>query len=331
MKDGKNNPLFEGLDGLLTAVKREYDSLLLQLPVIKEKFKHLDQTNEELGLKYMNAGNYGDAIVRFKIALFLRPDDNNLLYNIGYCYLQKGRPVKASGYFKKALISSPDLDDIKYMLALCGVAKISKIPDDLVITYYRNFAADYERTFLEDFNYRGHVLLLDSLLRHASDIAYPAPILDIGCGTGLLGELLRGYAAPLHGIDLTPEMLSTAAGKMRDEKPLYDGLALANLEESLVNTKQKYRIITAAYSLQHNGDLSGIFKGVMSALEPGGVFAFSLEKSQPGSDYELRTTRFAHSADYITRLAHDAGFKITAMEEMEILNGFKGFQCLLRS
>ena len=37
-------------------------------------------------------------------------------------------------------------------------------------------------------------------------------VLDLGCGTGLCGPLLRPYARALAGVDLSPQMLERMRG-----------------------------------------------------------------------------------------------------------------------
>ena len=39
-------------------------------------------------------------------------------------------------------------------------------------------------------------------------------IIDLGCGTGLLGPLLRSYTGFLIGVDLSPKMLGVAEEKV---------------------------------------------------------------------------------------------------------------------
>ena len=56
------------------------------------------------------------------------------------------------------------------------------------------------------------------------------PVLDFGCGTGIVGELLDGKGATVDGADLSSEMLAVAArkGVYRDliEGNVLDGLTV---------------------------------------------------------------------------------------------------------
>ena len=61
------------------------------------------------------------------------------------------------------------------------------------------------------------------------------PVLDIGCGTGLVGEALRALGDwTIDGLDLSPEMLDEARGKTaRDGSPVYRDLHVADLTAPL--------------------------------------------------------------------------------------------------
>ncbi len=65
---------------------------------------------------------------------------------------------------------------------------------------------------MEAGGYRGARFVAETLAR----LARKEPkldILDVGCGTGLVGVLLKEIAATLVGVDTSPEMLARAAAK----------------------------------------------------------------------------------------------------------------------
>ena len=74
---------------------------------------------------------------------------------------------------------------------------------------YRAWAESYDRTFAEEMRYIAPARLAALFLERAG--ADDSPVLDIGCGTGLVGEALDGR--PLDGVDISPEMLAAARGK----------------------------------------------------------------------------------------------------------------------
>ena len=102
---------------------------------------------------------------------------------------------------------------------------------------YREWAETYDRELVQDFGYVAPQIAVDSFMRKAPDRALP--ILDMGCGTGLVGKLLyqAGYEH-IDGIDLSPEMLAKAASLQ-----VYQNLWEGDIA-SLMNIQPIYKGVT---------------------------------------------------------------------------------------
>nr|VFK45081.1 MAG: Ubiquinone/menaquinone biosynthesis C-methylase UbiE [Candidatus Kentron sp. TC]VFK58254.1 MAG: Ubiquinone/menaquinone biosynthesis C-methylase UbiE [Candidatus Kentron sp. TC] len=76
-----------------------------------------------------------------------------------------------------------------------------------VVERYARFAPVYDQS-VEDWGYRSHRAAADILRRYA---AIDRPVLDAGCGTGLVGKALAdlGYG-DISGMDISPDMLRRA-------------------------------------------------------------------------------------------------------------------------
>jgi len=137
-----------------------------------------------------------------------------------------------------------------------------------------------------------------------------AHALDLGCGTGLMGERLRNHALLLEGVDLSGAMLEEAG-----RKGLYDRLGKAELTAYLVAHPGNIDLITAADVLNYCGALAPIFAAVQARLAPGGLFAATLELHEGPEPLVLRSSlRYAHSAAAVRSAAADAGLDIVALE-----------------
>jgi predicted TPR repeat methyltransferase len=143
-------------------------------------------------------------------------------------------------------------------------------------------------------------MLHEAVMEVLRDNLHLRPVLDLGCGTGLAGELFKEIASPLIGVDLSSQMISIA-----QEKNLYDELIVGDLFDTL-KTHQNNEIIIAADVLTYLGDLSSLFQAVQQALIPTGLFAFTVEVAPDNIDnYTLQNSiRYAHSAKYIEQLAN---------------------------
>ncbi|TFW19871.1 methyltransferase, partial [Massilia arenosa] len=114
----------------------------------------------------------------------------------------------------------------------------------------------------------------------------------------------------LVGVDLSAAMLERAQAR-----GLYDVLACAELTEFLraAPARAAYDVIVAADVLVYLGDLQPLFAAAGSALRPGGLFAFSVERAEgsvAGTGYLLQPSgRYAHAPAYIDSLP---GFELLA-------------------
>ena len=158
-----------------------------------------------------------------------------------------------------------------------------------------------------------------------------AVTIELGCGTGLTGRLLRPLASELTGVDISPEMLSIArAAKVYDRLVLAE--AVAWLQEQPEATAET---IVAADVLVYVGDLCPLFAAVARCLREGGLFVVTAEK--PGSTPQARSwshtygqespgmtqpvtgfvlteaRRFAHSEAYLRETASTFGFVVDTL------------------
>jgi predicted TPR repeat methyltransferase len=75
-----------------------------------------------------------------------------------------------------------------------------------------------------------HVMLQVISLRDYYEV-----VIDAGCGTGLLGRLLRDHAHILLGIDLSSKMMQQA-----DDTDLYDGLVVGSIVDEVSSLHNFY-------------------------------------------------------------------------------------------
>jgi len=147
-------------------------------------------------------------------------------------------------------------------------------------------------------------------------------ILDIGCGTGRLLELVAEHYHDIHltGLDLAPNMVNHAAERLGRSATLLQGDA-----EQLPFAGESFHLVLSSSTFQWLDCLDTCFEEVMRVLEPGGRFVFSLFGE--GTLYELHeswqqalagcgrnpehqnngTHRF-HSPDQVKNALEKAGF-----------------------
>lgn len=171
------------------------------------------------------------------------------------------------------------------------------MPPAFVEALFDQYAPRFETALVEGLAYCGPQLMAEQL---------QAPIgaaLDLGCGTGLMGEALRPLCTTLTGWDISTEMLRAA-----EAKGIYDHLDKRDLNR-LSPPQERWQVITAADVFIYLGALEKIIGWVALALESGGQFVFTVEEHTGPEAYVLRDTcRYAHSARGLQDLLDQAGF-----------------------
>ncbi|MEM7544907.1 MAG: class I SAM-dependent methyltransferase [Pseudomonadota bacterium] len=91
---------------------------------------------------------------------------------------------------------------------------------------YAKWAENYDEDFVAAHDYTYHSAISRLLVAHLDPAIKVPRILDIGCGTGLVGEALHALlpAARIDGMDISPEMLGAAK-----KKGVYDQLLEVDL------------------------------------------------------------------------------------------------------
>jgi ubiquinone/menaquinone biosynthesis C-methylase UbiE len=92
-------------------------------------------------------------------------------------------------------------------------------------------------------------------------------VLDLGCGTGFMIDIVKPYSTEILGVDVTQAML---------DKVNTEGLAkitLINSDTANVVLPENYYDLATAYTfLDHLYDMVPTFKNCYKSLKPGGVF-----------------------------------------------------------
>lgn len=135
--------------------------------------------------------------------------------------------------------------------------------------------------------------------------------LDLGCGTGLMGERLHHIVSHIFGVDISAAMVAETSAKA-----IYDGVEQGELLAFLETGSREGDIVTAADVFIYCPSLPPVFAAVAKVLREGGIFAFSTERHDGPEDQMLQASlRYAHNPDAIARELKALGFDIIHLKQ----------------
>lgn len=213
---------------------------------------------------------------------------------------------EARTLYRQALDLGADPELMAYCLAGLGdaVAPLSS-PASYVQALFDDYAKDFDQHLVGVLRYR----VPESLATPLAQL-HPQPFrsaLDLGCGTGLCGPLVRPLVQRLVGLDLSPRILEQARAR-----GVYDELHHGEIVQHLASSTESHDLVLAADVFIYLGDLAPVFAALARLIPTGGVFAFSAETdgASEAAGFTLQPSlRYAHHEGYLRRLAARHGFE----------------------
>ncbi|MBB5349240.1 tetratricopeptide repeat protein [Desulfoprunum benzoelyticum] len=300
-----------------------------------------------LGLCLQKCGRTGKAALVYEELLRLAPDDVDGLYNLAGCYRELRQYDQAAKVLDRLLVLQPDhqgaTGGLAYLLHLQGklheacrcycrllelhpghqtarhmVAalrgeRIGTAADEYVRTVFNGYADDFEDSLVQGLGYR----VPEGLRRGVGLVAGAgrrfAHLLDLGCGTGLVGAAFVDICDCLTGVDLAEEMIVRARIKR-----LYHHLVVDGIFPFLNGTAGRYDLVTLADVLIYLGDPEPMLTAVHLKTTDDALLCFSIEIAETPTYCLQSTGRFAHSPGFIGRLATTTGWVLRHRETIRL-------------
>lgn len=234
---------------------------------------------------------------------------------LGYAHSKLGQFDEAAKVYRQWLEEEPDHPVALHLLAACTGEGIPKRASDAyVVKTFDGFAAKFD-THLAGLDYQAPQLIATSLESIAELPSSGLDVLDVGCGTGLCGPLLRPRAARLVGVDLSAAMLDKAR-----QRKCYDALHQAELTAFLSASSAEWDLIVSADTLCYLGDLEPVFAAVVKALRPGGLLAFTVEALEEDEKpfHLFAHGRYAHGRGYLESALARASLYCLQLESVQL-------------
>lgn len=238
------------------------------------------------------------------------PEDPQAHYAYGTCLATIGDMPASIAALERALTLSPDDNDIRIALAVAGKKPPPAPHLKSVRHLFDSYAERFDKELVDNLNYRVPERLAAII---ASSGRVWDRILDVGCGTGLMGANLRPHARHLTGVDLSSQMIEKAKAR-----GVYDAIYKGDCVAFLQQIEGHYDLMVATDVLIYFGDLTDLFRAAKLRLAPGGRFWFSVE-ARDGDGFSVALSqRYQHSSAYLRTTANAAGLRLAYEQPIDI-------------
>lgn len=282
---------------------------------VLERATELEDTNPEvwhnLGISHMQKEDFEKAADAFEkcVEVGYNPNVSGVWYGRMLAALM--RTEAAIAHFERHLEKNPGDIVARHQLAALREEKLDAVPEDYVRAHFDSFSRSFDDV-LAGLGYQAPQLVADAVKKWAGDRGPRGEVVDLGCGTGLCGPLVREHCAKLIGVDLSPRMLMRAA-----DTGAYEELHEEELVRFLAGRRPgSVDLAISADTLNYIGDLAPLMAGLVRALAPGAALVATFEdagEETPARGYQLRSHgRFCHSRDYLMQVIGEAGLSVVA-------------------
>ncbi|GAB4397016.1 MAG: hypothetical protein OHK0048_03850 [Rhodoferax sp.] len=211
--------------------------------------------------------------------------------------------------------AEPDNTVYVFFKALAQQQTPSTQPAALIERVFQDAAVGYDTLMVDNLRY-----LLPDAVAAQMVTWYPerdADVLDLGCGTGLLGRRLAPWKGAVVGADVSRPMLEQA-----QRLGGYDKLYAVNLLDALRETpSEHYDVITLLDVLGFAGSLDAVLPGALRILTPGGRLVFTFQEPEPGQEGDLvldKNLVYRHKLARVQEQVAQAGFVETSVTPFKL-------------
>lgn len=292
-----------------------------------------------LGSALEKRGRRSEAITCYRRAVALDPAFGLAHYHLGNALLNQGDKLQARACFENVLRLDPGNPVGHLVAALSGQATDGP-PSEYVRRLFDEYAERFDTHLVQVLQYHIPQELAALLLSWRTAASPPWDLLDLGCGTGLLGASLTEATRQRVGVDLSTNMLDKARARQ-----VYQRLEHQDLLQMMQGeAPAAYDVVASTDVFIYVGRLDAVVAQAQRILRPGGLFAFSVESLDALPDlaaatqtrgFQLNPTgRYAHGRSHLENLARLHGFEVLAVRDtqcrMESGQGVAGYLMVWR-
>ena len=328
---------FKDWKGELTIKKKLqaiYSEMIQSLDEVRLKLKDLSGTNFDLGVYHLQNGNVKDALIRFRILKRFKSTNPLVDYYLCHCYVDLFNFNDALKYFELYQSSGDQTfaTEMQYYELLLKNKEIKEVPGPIIRDKFNQLATKYDAFHKKMKENSPQTLLCNELLaitshQSQSEVIYNKPfgnnILDLGCGTGIIGSSLRqsGIANFIIGIDISEKMTSIAKARVVSDQPSYSQVINKDIRDFFSASNSEYNavydIVIMSDFLTYFSDLEFIMNGLDSMTHQNSILALTF-KSNTNKPFEyIRSIgEFYYSPNFIQEIMMKKNWKMIAAKEI---------------
>ena len=270
------------------------------------------QLQQYLARNLSTLGRWDEAIAQWDALIARQPADAMARLGRVQTLLAAGQPERAIDDTLALLEQEPGNSVFAYYNALAHGQTPAHQPPELSQELFDGMAEVYDLHVVRRLGYYLPREVAQQIKALHPEGEYH--VLDLGCGTGLLGLYLGRIEGFLIGVDCSRQMVQQAK-----RHGVYDRFHTVNLHDALAETPAAlYHVITALDVFIYAGALQQAIPNAHRILSPGGHFIFSCETApEGGAELVLQTNgRYAHRRDHVEQLCRNAGFVRVDVEDV---------------
>lgn len=293
-----------------------------------------------------------EALEEYRVLIRINNNDTLTLYNLATVLERTGNFEDAAGLYFKVLFMAHAPQETEWRIAdtLTALAERDKNGRKLATDFARGWVKNQPNnpvaghtlaalTGATDPNMTEYVKRLydafadtyDDKMTQLKVIAMPEAItllpehiegnvLDLGCGTGLFGRLMKGHIHHLTGVDISPKMIEHAR-----QTGTYQSLITDDIIHFLYQQDTMYSLIVGIEIIPYMSEINNFFEQVYKHLLPDGLFALSVEITTEPAPTLALSGRYVYPRAYITDSLRQVGFKMTTEKHISLRREGNGF------
>ncbi len=265
-----------------------------------------------LGGIFMKMGDKAASEKAFSHVLALAPDHLLAWYSLLELLHSQDRGREGIQRLSAAIDSFSGSIPLRHLRALFSGDVPPCAPREFIAAFYSSFVEMFEPWVVA----ASHVPHVEMLLKELCELPQlrdkrHASLLDLGCGTGVVAEMLADMTAIRVGVDISPHML-----KISRRSKQYDVLYDVDIIEYVIGSETLFDVVVAAGSLRWMGNLQPFFQSVRGVMHKDSILACMLDKELSTLAYSVANHgRYSHHFSYVSDISQAEGLELILHKE----------------